>query len=187
MKKRIVLVSAAIAVAAMATAGGAVAYFSNSTDPVNNAIITGEAAIELHEEEEWESGDPQTLNPGSSIAKTPVVENTGSVDVYVRLLINIDSDTAALFRSKKLSFVNLNKGDYSWTGLSNLENGIGGELVASLNTPLAVGDTSPAIFEGLTLAPSYVEGEAKQLNITIAAEAIQVIEGKTPAECWELL
>lgn len=90
LKKRIVLLAALLGVIAVMTTG-TLAYFT-AEETVNNVITTGVLDMELVElttggvpfptEEE---GGIDGVMPGMVVDKVAYVENTGSVDMYVRV------------------------------------------------------------------------------------------------------
>lgn len=88
-RKRIGLIATIVCCIAILTAG-TLAYF-NAEETAVNVITTGNLSMKLHEEAE--DGEPFPsegvfgVMPDTEVAKKVYVENTGSVDMYVRIAI----------------------------------------------------------------------------------------------------
>ena len=80
MKKKIVAMCATVALAAVAVAGGSLAYFTD-TDEAKNVMTTGSVAIEQIEQERGESGALQPFTPNK-----PVVPAVGPIAWDANLL-----------------------------------------------------------------------------------------------------
>lgn len=95
MKKKILLISAAVIVlAAVCVIGYTLAYFT-ATDNQDNTFTVGNVKIDLTEPI-WDENltiepDP-VFNPGVAVAKDPMVTNTGANEAYVRIEIKLDED-----------------------------------------------------------------------------------------------
>ena len=87
MKKKILSAGIIVALAAVAVAGGTLAYFTDEDDAVNE-FTTGNVDITLVEEFDSENAK---LLPGIDIQKTVNVTNDGSEPAYVRVHIAIPS------------------------------------------------------------------------------------------------
>ena len=103
MKKKIVLIGAAIALIAILAVGGSLAYFMD-TDDVTNVFTVGSVDIEQNEEFVQESqllpvvGTDPTKADDNYIQKKVTVENKGKNDAYVQTLVAVPSclDTAGV-------------------------------------------------------------------------------------------
>ena len=91
-KRRIGLIAALVCcIAILAT--GTLAYF-NAEETAHNVITTGSLSMKLHEEAE--DGKPfptdgvSGVMPDTEVVKKAYVENTGGVDMYVRISIEKD-------------------------------------------------------------------------------------------------
>ena len=107
MKKKVVTLCLVLALAAIAIAGGTIAYFTD-TDEATNTFTVGKVDIDLTEPS-WK-GDA-TLMPGVSYAKDPTITVAqGSQDAYVFLKLDMN---------KYVSLVNL-------MGVDAYKNNVGG-------------------------------------------------------------
>lgn len=107
MKKKIAVISLAVAILAIAVVGGSLAWF-NDTDTVENTFVVGDIDIEQIETDA--DGAPfvqdqvmlpivNTTTPSSDanyIDKVVTVENTGTNEAYVRTYFAVRSDIASL-------------------------------------------------------------------------------------------
>ncbi|MDY3026890.1 MAG: TasA family protein [Candidatus Faecivicinus sp.] len=88
-KRKIGLIATIVCCIAILTAG-TLAYF-NAEETAVNVITTGNLSMKLHEEAEDGKPFPSEgvfgVMPDTDVAKKAYVENTGSVDMYVRIAI----------------------------------------------------------------------------------------------------
>ena len=106
MKKKIAVLSLAIAIIAIAVVGGSLAWF-NDTDEVTNTFIVGDIDIEQHEKDNDGNAfvQNQTMLPivnttapstdANYIDKVVTVENTGKNDAYVRTIVALEQGSIA--------------------------------------------------------------------------------------------
>ena len=108
MKKKVVTLCLVLALAAIAIAGGTIAYFTDTPDAKVNVFTVGKVDIDLTEPN-WQ-GDA-VLMPGVSYAKDPTIKVAAdSQDAYVFLKLDMN---------KYVSLVNL-------MGVDAYKNNIGG-------------------------------------------------------------
>ena len=94
MKKKIILLSVAIALIALLAVGGSLAYFMD-TDEVTNVFTVGSVDIEQNEEFVQESqllpvvGTDPTNADDNYIQKKVTVENIGKNGAYVQTLVAV--------------------------------------------------------------------------------------------------
>lgn len=90
MKKQVLAGALAASIAAVAIAGGTLAYFT-ATDEAENTFTIGDVSIALHEPGWTESGkaDGADWYPNEALAKDPKVENTSKANpVIVRVKVD---------------------------------------------------------------------------------------------------
>lgn len=102
MKKKVVAVCATVALAAVAFGGATLAYFTDQ-DQVKNTFTIGNLDIDLYELTDI-NGDGKLeeqrfqkylnysdIMPGDTMAKVPVIENTGDNAAYVRVAVTVNN------------------------------------------------------------------------------------------------
>jgi len=109
-KRKIALLIAIMAIAAAATVGGTLAWFSD-TETATNKFSTGEVDVAVYET--GESGTPAATGgidygtdivPGAKINKDPVIVNTGSNPAYIRVQVEFAVDGPEDDLNENLSF-----------------------------------------------------------------------------------
>ena len=124
MKKKIVLISLAIALVAILTVGGSLAYFMD-TDDVTNVFTVGSVDIEQNEEFVQESqllpvvGTDPTKADDNYIQKKVTVENKGKNGAYVQTLVAVP---ACLDNAGVLKLWDTNASANGWTKLDGDAN-----------------------------------------------------------------
>lgn len=105
-KRKIGLIATIVCCIAILTAG-TLAYF-NAEETAVNVITTGNLSMKLHEEAEDGKPFPSEgvfgVMPDTDVAKKAYVENTGSVDMYVRIAIEKEIQGEA---DRELGFENI--------------------------------------------------------------------------------
>lgn len=97
MKKKIIALCLVIALAATAVIGGTLAYFTDTTEELNNTFKVGNVDIDL-DEPSWKDEDTHTLMPGTSYAKDPTITlSETSQDAYVFLEMTINKYNSLLW------------------------------------------------------------------------------------------
>lgn len=193
MKKKIAVLSLAIAIIAIAVVGGSLAWF-NDTDEVTNTFIVGDIDIEQHEKDNDGNAfvQNQTMLPivnttapstdANYIDKVVTVENTGKNDAYVRTYIAVRSDLASLLT---LDFGTLT----GWTKDTNTEttatiDGVEHTLVSYTYNPKLLGmtgnttDTSEALLKGVYLNSNVdvIKNDNGTANFTVDGTAVTTFD-----------
>lgn len=169
MKKKIVLISLAIALVAILAVGGSLAYFMD-TDEVKNVFTVGSVDIEQNEDFVQNSQllpvvgtDPQNADD-NYIKKTVTVENTGENNAYVQTLVAVP---ACLDNSGALKIWDSNAATNGWTKLdgdtaidgvqpkytTTIDNLLYNVYVYRYNTALAAGATTAPSMEYVYIVP----------------------------------
>lgn len=169
MKKKIALVSLAIALVTILAVGGSLAYFMD-TDEVKNVFTVGSVDIEQNEDFVQNSQllpvigtDPQGIDD-NYIKKTVTVENKGKNNAYVQTLVAVP---ACLDDSGALKIWDHNAAINGWTKLdgnttidgiqpkytTTIDNLIYNVYVYRYNTVLAAGVTTAPSMEYVYIAP----------------------------------
>lgn len=99
MKKKILALCLVVALMATAIAGATLAYFSDTTNVVNNTFTVGDVDIKLDEEDITKDDDSRTeegnkyenIYPGQTVTKDPTVTFVkDSRDCYVRMIVTVE-------------------------------------------------------------------------------------------------
>lgn len=119
-KKNIALTLSALALTAVVTVGGTLAYLSDVTETKQN-VFTGTSNITGHlEEKDWDQTQGSKYTPGQVLAKTPLLTlNKGSVKSYAALVVSCtDNDSKSI---SVADFENVNGyGDLMYNKTSDL-------------------------------------------------------------------
>ena len=166
LRNRIGLIATIVCCIAILTAG-TLAYF-NAEETAVNVITTGSLSMKLHEEAEDGKPFPAEgvfgVMPNTDVAKKAYVENTGSVEMYVRISIEKeiqgDSDRELNFKNITLD---LNTSD--WTEQDGYYY---------YNRVLKPGEKTEPLFTtvrfGKSLGNEYMNA---RLTIRVNAQAVQ--------------
>ncbi|MGI6161624.1 MAG: TasA family protein [Christensenellales bacterium] len=100
MKKKVLVLSLAVALIAITAIGLTLAYFTSESEPVTNVFTLGEVkieldepAFELNEKYDENAGKIVNLAPGDVINKDPYITNTGTNDAWVFMKLTLsDAD-----------------------------------------------------------------------------------------------
>ncbi len=204
MKRKIMMISLAVALVAIMALGASLAFFTDKKE-VTNAFTVGNIAIELVEEK-WVKDEDHVLLPGVKFDKDPVVKNVGANDAYVRLKVTIPEtlyDAIVVYNSEhginainpeEHIFLGYNEDKWAlWAGmketveiggvehkvLSGLDNGDTRTFIYYYTDILPAGEDSKTepLFEQVAL-PEVFEAkhlaEIDDIDIVIEAEAVQV-------------
>jgi hypothetical protein len=191
--KRFALVLACIAIFGMAT-GITGAFLSKSVNELENVITSGDVAIRLTEPD-WESETGDALVPRETVAKNPMVTNTGKNDAWVYLQVQIPIRTLSVVdpqtkkkeapaRYELFEF----EADASWELLDRSEEEDQACYVYAYHTLLKPGETTSALFNSVSLI-NVLEGELEEqepYEIPIQAAAIQGNAGASTEKLWEI-
>lgn len=168
MKKKIALISLAIALVAILAVGGSLAYFMD-TDEVKNVFTVGSVDIEQNEDFVQNSqllpvvGTDPTVADDNYIKKTVTVENIGENNAYVQTLVAVP---ACLDNAGVLKIWDNNAVTNGWIKLDGDANtdGVQAKHTATIDgllynvyvyryaTVLAAGDTTAASMEYVYIA-----------------------------------
>ncbi len=187
MKKRNLMLGSAIMLAVLLVAGGTMAWFTASTDPVVNEFKAGTLKIELIDEFE---GAPN-VNPGDCYKKLVYVNNLGTKRAFVRikkdLVLNSDPNGAAdIALNMNVVEYTLGEGWVEHNGYFYYTRELAAKDGNTIDktTPLFATDEkgNNICFAGEGMGNEY---QGAELAITIKAEAIQVTNG-APVDEWDV-
>lgn len=180
-KGRIVLGMMAGAVVFTASAATTGAYLKQTTEGLKNVLVSGNVEVEA-EEPGWQEKSGDSVLPGESRTKNPLVKNMGSLDAWVFLEVRIPV--------RKISLVNEStkrKQPEEETELFRFQTNLGWELVEKTRTgndmcyvygwkmTVAPSQKTDALFDSITMVP-YLEGsldEKEVQQIRVTAKAVQ--------------
>ncbi len=168
MKKRKWMLGSAMLLVVILVAGGTLAWFTATADPVVNEFTAGTLEIELIDEFD---GAPN-VNPGDCYDKEVYVRNLGTKRAFIRIEKNI-----AFEPELDLDVVEYELGA-GWVEYN-------GYFYYTLEVAAEGGETGPLFvdnqicFNGEGMDNDY---QGAVLEITIAAEAIQVTNGAALAQ-----
>lgn len=186
-KKKILLLAVLSVILVFCIASGyLLAYVTKPMEARINNVTVGDIKIEL-KEEEWDKlpDDERLVYPGKELPKDPVIKNVSNSesDAYIFAKISVpyknvriaNGDAILPAVGTDLFAFTLGTG---WVQLGAPQvsaDGSANEYVCFYNTPLAKGDSAPAVFESVRFA-NVLEGELEmneKLEIEIDALAIQ--------------
>ena len=174
MKKKIVAMCATVALAAVAIAGGSLAYFTDS-DEATNEFTVGNVSIDLTEPKWDESGSEEARDvyPGEALAKDPTVTNDGNNPCFVRVSVTgFDCLGDAGLVTYRTDYV---------------EGALGTDWVLHSDgyyyytKVLAVGETTDALFDQIVIPVGLTNGDGETVyEIDVKAYAVQA-QGAKPS------
>lgn len=185
MKKKIVTLCLVAALAVTAI-GGTLAYFTD-TEEATNTFTVGNVDIEL-KEDNWD--EPDTVIPGETYAKDPVVNNIGANAAWVRVDVTI-SDAAAFMAAAEnhnitdLATIFSGHDETAWTLAGTTADTKADTLTYSyyFNTLVPVDGTTGALFTEVEIPAEFTNEEMAALGddftIEVVAHAIQESEDYT--------
>ena len=171
--------------------GGAVAYFTDTTEVTTNTFTLGNVQIELSEPN-WNANNAKDLMPGMEVDKDPTITNTGSNPAYVFMKVEVPCTTGT--GAKEIFEYTPNT---SWAELTSeavaCTDGKATKVyvygTASAPTELAKAAATPALFSKVTVTEltGDEEGLTGNLNMDIKGYAIQSqgIESPTSSGLWD--
>lgn len=196
MKKKILAIALVVSLVAVAALGVTLAYFTD-TGKVDNTFTVGNIDIALTETvandgdestqtitEEDEGFEYESIVPGDSLTKAPVVENTGDNDAYVFMKLTVSDATAigAMLADLQdavddgiINFDYSSAGD--WEFISNTVSGSDRVIWIGYKTVLEPGDSTTAPFTTINI-PTDLTAEdfsavGEDFTLTVEAHAIQ--------------
>ena len=166
MKKKVLSISLAASLAAVAVVGSSLAYFTD-TDEKTNTISVGNVDIVL-DEPHWGTEEAEYLYPGEAVAKDPTVRNYGKNPAFVRVKVEWPAEDLFTVRTDYQDGIsadweyNVNDGYYYYKGV------------------LEAGESTDALFDQIVLSTA-VENSADNAaqDIVVTAEAVQAQGAKT--------
>ncbi len=168
MKNKKMILGSSILLVVLLVIGGTMAWFTASTDPVENKFKAGTLEIEV--EETFDEEAAQNVNPGDSYEKLVKVNNIGSKKAFVRLKLVADFEglptTVATYPILN-GWVLHTDGYYYYPA------------------EIAVGGATPNIIEAVTFAGAGMGNEYQGKKFTLSVtdiEAIQVTNGAALAQ-----
>lgn len=97
MKKKLTAICLCVALVAIAVVGASLAYFTDTTEDVQNTFTMGGVKIDLTEPE-WKPQDSHKLMPGVTFAKDPTITvEEDSEDSYVFLEMSLNKYSSLLW------------------------------------------------------------------------------------------
>lgn len=202
--KKMKILAIAVVLITILTIGGISAYFTDG-DTVTNTFTVGKISLDLREPD-WNPDSAGDMTPNQTVKKNPQVVNDGANEefVFAEVIVpyeklrtaNNDGTMNAAADTELYSYT-VNAG---WHQMSRTQNTSAKTVTylyvygtADVCTALAVGSTTPAVFNAVKFA-NVIEDqslEGKALEIIVNAYGIQTTNingGKTaPADVWKVL
>lgn len=180
MKKNLALTLSALALTAVVTVGGTLAYLSDVTETAQNVFASSNNITGHLTETDWSSKDGSSYTPGKVLAKTPLITlKKDSVDSYVAMVVSCtDNDTnpvpVADFESAYGDLRYNNTGDLNtaWKHIGYKAN-VGDVYVLedASGNPVALNATNadavaPALFDSVKINVGIKEVWAQKTELT---------------------
>lgn len=169
MKKKLLMLSA-VAICLAIFAAGSLAYFT-SQDTAHNVITTGGVEIRLNEWANADRTEPfqdlEGIMPGVSVTKIAEVENTGTADAWVRVLVEkkVKVDGTELPPMDK-DPITLDLNEKFWT--------LGNDGYLYYKNALKPGETTEPIFTQVGFAKEMGnEFQGAAVTVDVLAQAVQ--------------
>ena len=175
MKKKNMVLLAALALLVGLVAYGTVAYFSGEAH-VTNVVTTGDVKIDLVETDAngdpWPKDGMSGVMPGQSVVKKVQVDNVGSGDAWVRVMVDtaITAPNGTQLDDGVLSF------DFDQNTWVAGEDGCYYYAV-----PLKADEITPALFTEVTFSTAMDNDyQGCTVNVTVYAQAVQAKNNPAP-------
>ena len=200
MKRRVLGISLVVALVAIVAVGATLAYFTDSTNVVQNTFTMGNVEIKLDEIDNTktdgsrtETGNAYTgVTPGVALDKDPTVWNTGANDAWVRVNVTVSKASAwktALTKHGITDLATIFGGHDAtkWTRAGIAEDTSNDTITYSYyyNTVVPATDGSTgALFTTVTIPAVFDNDDVESIKgfeITITADAIQTDASFTTA------
>lgn len=196
-KKNLIIASSTLA--ALAIAGGALAFFTD-VETATNTFTVGDVEITLTEPN-WKPDENPPMTPGQEVPKDPTVTNDGTIPAYVFMEVKVPYANVSLIDDEgnklpaadnELFTYTLNSG-WVEVGTPVLANGVATHVyaygTASAMTEVAV-DADVTLFNTIKFA-DVAEGdfEGENLNVVVKSLAIQTtnLDTTVPADLWDFV
>ena len=163
-KKKVLVTAVAVVLALALTIGGTIAYLSDSTETVINTLATNKVEVSLSET----TGSDYSIVPGTSETKDPTVTVDATVEAYVFLLVDDDTDGLVTYAIAD-----------GWTLYSTAdENGTGSDIyyqtVSGSTTLGVIADNTVSYDASLTNADMLDEDGNLKTGITLSFKAYAI-------------
>lgn len=190
MKNRKVMTVMVLALVAIFASGVTLAYFTDTSDTVENTFTMGNVEIELDEAKLNEviapSGTTWTaltervntnvytnLYPGAVLPKDPTVYNVGTNPAYIRVLVTLAAPNADFEELLEDSATLWNETLGAGWVLASAVNGV---YTYNYTDVVLKGDIVPPVFTSVTIPAEFDNAAMTSINgftINVVAEAIQ--------------
>lgn len=170
-KKSVVAVIAALALTAVLSVGGTLAYLSSVTETKTNTFSSSKD-LKPHLEEEFDSSNAENYTPGKEINKQPVLSNDAesSEAIYGALSLNYkDMDGKTVDRNTfESDYATINHFSGKYTLIAESADG---KQLYMYNNQIAVGAAADPIFTSVT-----VNAGIKEVT-TVNSKTVRVYDG----------
>lgn len=175
--KRLWAFFAAIVIILSLTTGGTLAYHTKEIR-VSNLVTTGSLNIIIHEKTDTGINFPEdgiVVMPGEVISKIVTVENSGTVDAYLRVKL-MESVNDPNLSAEECLGMDINTSDWTY------RNGY-----YYYNTPLVAGKVTTPLFTKVFIDGAAVDNRylGKVLSLDISADAVQ--SGHNGTSVWDAI
>lgn len=174
-----------ITAASVATTG---AYLTHGTQELQNVFTSGKVSVEV-KEPDWQEKSGEAMLPGESRRKNPLVKNTGTLESWVFLEVNVPvrkvtlvDDTTQRKQTETEMELFRFQSNAGWELIEHGRQRDSMQYVYGWKEPLMPAQQTGTLFDSITMVP-YLEGslnEQEVQQLTIAAHAIQ--KNIAPAE-----
>lgn len=172
------MIAAAVIFTASATTE---AYVTHTSKSLRNTLVSGKERIEI-KETGWQDKSGESMLPGESRTKNPLVKNTGTLESWIFLEVSIPIQKVSLVDEKtkrkkneaetELFHFQVNEG---WTLIEKSRTGSAMKYVYGWNNLVLPQKQTGTLFDVITIVP-YLEGSIDEQaiqNITVVAKSIQ--------------
>lgn len=174
-----------IAATSVATTG---AYLTYGTPGLHNVLTSGNVSVEV-KEPDWQEKSGEAMLPGESRRKNPLVKNTGTLESWVFLEVNVPirkvtlvDDTTQRKQTETEMELFRFQSNAGWELIEHGRQRDNMQYVYGWKEPLMPTQQTGTLFDSITIVP-YLEGslnEQEVQQLTIAAHAVQ--KNIAPAE-----
>lgn len=156
--KRLITLGLSCALALSLALGGALAYLTDSASVINDLSLNTNLSITLNEPS-WDADDAKAMVPTKTVAKDPVITNSGAMDAWVFAKVKVPVFTGSVANEEGIAQA-VTDGDLftyetneGWTleNTSPVESGFR-TYTYIYEDALAPGQSSRALFDEVTMA-----------------------------------
>ena len=173
-----VMAGAAVFTASAATTG---AYLTHGTQNLKNIFTSGNVTVEI-QEPDWQEKSGESMLPGESRKKNPLVKNTGTLDAWIFLEVNIpvcsvvpvDESTKRKLPERETELFRF-RAKEGWELVEQKRTDNSMCYVYGWKEPVMPAGQTGTLFDSVTIVP-YLEGcldETEVQQITVTAMAVQ--------------